>query len=67
VGETRSIVMRFDGQRWTPVEGRGAAGSDALTSVDALPDGTVLGVGYKDVEAGRRVLAIRGTTCFPTV
>jgi hypothetical protein len=66
-GETRSIVMRFDGQRWTPVEGRGAAGSDTLTSVDALPDGTVLGVGYKDVEAGRRVLAIRGTTCFPAV
>lgn len=67
VGETRSIVMRFDGQRWTPVEGRGAAGSDALTGVDALPDGTVLGVGYKDVDAGRRTLAIRGTTCFPTV
>lgn len=66
VGETRSIVMRFDGQRWTPVEGRGAAGSDALTGVDALPDGTVLGVGYKDVDAGRRTLAIRGTTCFPT-
>lgn len=67
VGETRSIVLRFDGQRWTPVEGRGAAGSDALTGVDALPDGTVLGVGYKDVDAGRRTLAIRGTTCFPTV
>lgn len=66
-GETRSIVMRFDGQRWTPVEGKGAAGSDALTGVDALPDGTVLGVGYKDVDAGRRTLAIRGTTCFPTV
>ena len=66
LGETRSIVMRFDGQRWTPVEGRGAAGSDALTGVDALPDGTVLGVGYKDVDVGRRTLAIRGTTCFPT-
>ena len=64
-GETRSIVMRFDGQRWAPVEGKGAAGSDALTGVDALPDGTVLGVGYKDVEAGRRVLTIRGTTCPP--
>jgi hypothetical protein len=63
-GVTRSLVMRFDGQRWTQVEGRGATGSDALTGVDALPDGTVLGVGYKDVESGRRTLAIQGTTCF---
>jgi hypothetical protein len=61
---TRSLVMRFDGQRWTQVEGRGAAGSDVLTGVDALPDGTVLGVGYKDVDDGRRTLAIQGETCF---
>ena len=41
-------------------------GSDALNAIDALSDGTVLGVGYKDVETGRRTLAIRGNTCRPT-
>jgi hypothetical protein len=64
-GATRSVVMRFDGRRWTAVEGPVVPGSDALTGVDALPDGTVLAVGYRDVEAGRRTLSIRGATCFP--
>jgi hypothetical protein len=62
-GMTRALVLRFDGKRWGPVDGPTVPGSDALTSVDALPDGTVLAVGYKDVETGRRTLAIRGSTC----
>jgi hypothetical protein len=57
--------MRFDGLGWTQVEGASVPGSDALLGVDALSDGTVLAVGYKDVEAGRRTLAILGSTCFP--
>ncbi|HEY7756495.1 MAG TPA: hypothetical protein VID69_09735 [Actinomycetota bacterium] len=64
-GGTRSLVMRFDGLGWTQVEGASVPGSDALLGVDALSDGTVLAVGYKDVEAGRRTLAILGSTCFP--
>jgi hypothetical protein len=66
-GVSTSLVMRFDGRRWTAVDGPGIPGSDRLTGVDALPDGTVLAVGYRDVEAGRRTLSIRGTTCFPEV
>jgi hypothetical protein len=65
LGLTKSLVLRFDGRRWTPVTGPVVPGSDALTGIDALPDGTVLAVGYKDVEAGRRTLGILGTTCFP--
>jgi hypothetical protein len=60
---TRAIVLRYDGQRWGPVDGPSVHGSDALTAIDALDDGTVLAVGYKDVEAGRRTLAVRGSTC----
>jgi hypothetical protein len=60
---TRIAVYRYSGRRWVPVNGPPVAGSDALTAVDALPDGTVLGVGAKDVEAGRRTLAIVGSTC----
>jgi hypothetical protein len=66
VGEnarSRAIVMRFDGRRWMPVAGPSVPGSDALTAVDALPDGTVLAVGYRDVAEGRRTLTIRGTSC----
>ena len=65
-GVTRSLVLRFDGRRWQPVDGPSVPGSDALLGVDALEDGTVLAVGYKDVENGRRTLAIRGSTCRPT-
>ena len=60
---TRLAVYRYSGRRWVPVDGPPVAGSDALTAVDALPDGTVLGVGTKDVEAGRRTRAITGSTC----
>jgi hypothetical protein len=60
---TRAIVMRFDGRRWVSVAGPNVPGSDALTAVDALPDGTALAVGYRDVEAGRRTLTIRGASC----
>jgi hypothetical protein len=56
-------VYRYSGRRWAPVDGPTVGGSDALTAVDALPDGTVLGVGTKDFTTGRRTLAIAGTTC----
>ena len=60
---TRIAIYRYSGRRWVPVEGPSVGGSDALTAVDALPDGTVVAVGTKDVEAGRRTLAITGSTC----
>jgi hypothetical protein len=62
---TSAAVFRYGGNRWIPVEGPSVPGSDVLTAIDALPDGTVLAVGYKDVETGRRTLAIRGATCPP--
>ena len=62
-GITSAAVYRYGGRRWVPVDGPSVPGSDALTAVDALPDGTVLAVGTKDVQSGRRTLAIRGTTC----
>ena len=62
---TSAAVYRYGGRRWVPVDGPSVPGSDALTAVDALADGTVLAVGYKDVAAGRRTLAIRGATCPP--
>lgn len=62
---TRTLVLRYDGTRWTTVDGPTVPGSDALTGVDALADGTVLAVGYKDVQAGRKTLAVRGATCLP--
>ena len=64
-GTTRAAVYRYSGHRWVPVEGRSISGSDALSAVDALPDGTLLAVGWKDVDLERRTLAIRGTTCPP--
>jgi hypothetical protein len=60
---TRIAVYRYSGRRWLPVDGPPVGGSDALTAVDALPDGTVLAVGTKDLEVGRRTLAIAGSTC----
>jgi hypothetical protein len=62
-GVSRALVLRFDGQRWTPLPGPRVPGSETLTGVDALPDGTVVAVGYRDVESGRRTFAIRGATC----
>jgi hypothetical protein len=65
-GTTRAAVYRYDGRRWEPVDGPAVAGSDALTAVDALPDGTLLAIGWKDVDAERETLAIRGVSCPPT-
>jgi hypothetical protein len=64
-GTTRAAVYRYGGRRWVPVDGPSVAGSDALSGVDALPDGTLLAVGWKDVGLERETLAIRGTTCPP--
>lgn len=61
---TKALIVRFDGRRWRRVDGRGIPGAEALTGIDALEDGTVLTVGYRDVETGRRTLAIRATTCL---
>jgi hypothetical protein len=62
-GATASMVMRFDGQEWIVIDGPRVPGSDALRDVDALADGTILAVGYRDIEAGRRTLAILAETC----
>jgi len=64
-GQLRAAVVRWNGQRWLFVDGPPVGGSDALAAVTALPDGTVLGVGTKELETGRRPLAIRGRTCSP--
>jgi len=64
-GTARIAVARWNGQRWKLVDGPPVGGNDALTGIDALPDGTVLAVGIKDVETGRRTLAVRGVTCLP--
>ena len=62
-GRLKPLVLRFDGSTWSPVRGRGVAGSVTLTGVTALPDGTLLGVGYRDDAEGRSSFALRGTTC----
>jgi hypothetical protein len=62
-GLSKIAVYRYSGRRWVPVDGPPVGGSDALTSVDALPDGTVLGVGTKDFTTRRRTLAVVGSTC----
>jgi hypothetical protein len=62
-GTTRTAVYRYSGRRWVPVDGPSLAGSDTLTAVDALPDGTLLAVGWKDVDLERETLAIRGASC----
>ncbi len=64
-GTTRAAVYRYSDRGWVPVEGPSVAGSDALSAVDALPDGTLLAVGWKDVGLERETLAIRGRTCPP--
>jgi hypothetical protein len=63
VGTSRALVMRFDGQGWAIVDGPRVPGSEALIAVDALPDGTVIATGHRDVDAGRRTFAIRAATC----
>jgi hypothetical protein len=62
-GTTHAVVVRYGGSRWAPVDGPSVAGSDTLTAVDALPDGTLLAVGWKDVDLERETLVIRGASC----
>ncbi|HZD80367.1 MAG TPA: hypothetical protein VE646_10055 [Actinomycetota bacterium] len=57
--KTRAIVRRFDGTRWSSVEGSGVPGSESLGGVSALPDGVAWGVGYRETKGGRRTLAAR--------
>ena len=64
-GTTRAAVYRYSDRRWVPVGGPSVGGSDSLSAVDALPDGTLLAVGWRDVGPERQTLAIRGTTCPP--
>jgi hypothetical protein len=64
-GELKALVQRWDGKRWSLVKGTGIPGSEVLTSVSALSDGTILAVGYRDVKGGRVTLSIRGITCSP--
>lgn len=62
---SRPLVQRWDGARWDLLRGEGAPGSVSLTAVGALPDGTLLAVGYRDGPNGRSTFVIRGTTCLP--
>lgn len=64
-GTTKALMVRWDGGQWRPVDGPGVAGSDALAAIDGLPDGTLLAVGYQDVETGRRTVAVEGSSCPP--
>ena len=59
----KPLVQRWDGTSWQVLRGRGTAGSISLTAVSAVPDGTVLAVGYRDGPRGRTTFAIQGTTC----
>ena len=59
----QGVVARFDGSEWSAVEGPGIPGSDTLSAIDAIGDGTVFAVGHRDGAAGRRTLAILGVTC----
>jgi len=62
---TRGFALRWNGQRWQLASAPRVPGSEAFTGVDALPDGTVLAVGHRDVAAGRRTFAAIGRTCPP--
>lgn len=62
-GVLKPLVARWDGSAWRRVPGRGVVGAVVLTGVSALPDGTLLGVGYRDGPEGRTSFAFRGTTC----
>lgn len=63
VDDERPLVQRWDGTHWAIVPGTGGSGSQVLTAVTALSDGTVLGVGYRDVQGDRSTFVLRGTTC----
>lgn len=62
--EPKALVQRWDGSRWSLVGGGGVPGSETLTAITTVPDGTVLAVGYRDAKGGRSTLVIRGTTCL---
>jgi hypothetical protein len=62
-GTVKPLVLRFDGSAFRRVPGHGVGGSVTLTGVSALPDGTLLGVGYRDGPENRTTFALRGTTC----
>lgn len=61
-GILKPLVQRWDGQRWALARGR-APGSITLTAVTAVPDGTVLAVGYRDVRGTRSTFVLRATGC----
>lgn len=60
----RAVVRRWDGGQWSPVAGEHIPGQETLAAVTALPDGTVIAVGSRDVATGRATLAIRGADCL---
>ena len=60
----KPLVQRWDGERWQLLGGDGVPGAVSLTAVSALPDGTLLAVGYRDGKNGRSTFAVRGTTCL---
>jgi len=63
-GVNRALVQRFDGTRWSIVDGPGVPGSDILTGAAAAPDGSVWAVGYRDTANRRATLIGRGSvTC----
>ncbi len=62
---TRAILLRWDGQRWQVVSGPPVPGSESFAALDALPDGTILAVGNRDVATGRRTFAAIARTCPP--
>ncbi len=59
----KPLVQRWDGARWARLEAGGVGGAVTLTGVSALPDGTLLGVGYRDFREGRSTFTLRGATC----
>ena len=58
----KPLVQRWDGQRWMLVHGQ-ARGSITLTAVTAVPDGTVLAVGYQDLRGTRSTFVLQAEVC----
>jgi hypothetical protein len=65
-GASKALVMRWNGGAWSIVPGGHAAGQVRLTAVTAVPEGTILAVGSRDTEAGRRTFAVRADACPTT-
>ncbi|MFB3737593.1 MAG: hypothetical protein ACE14W_01340 [Candidatus Velamenicoccus archaeovorus] len=57
-----ALIQVFDGRRWALVPVPPVAGSESLTAVAALPDGSGWAVGYRDTRVGRRTLVLELTT-----